>query len=51
MKFIRVNMTNKTIDTEDVPDAYKGLGGRGLTSVLINSEVPQLAIHWDRITN
>lgn len=40
MKFIRVNMTNKTIDTEDVPDAYKGLGGRGLTSVLINSEVP-----------
>ena len=40
MKFIRINMKNKTINSEDVPDAYKGLGGRGLTSVLINSEVP-----------
>ncbi len=40
MKFIRINMKNQTINTEDVPDAYQGLGGRGLTAVLINAEVP-----------
>lgn len=40
MKFIRVNMTTKEIATEQVSEAYMGLGGRGLTSVMINSEVP-----------
>jgi aldehyde:ferredoxin oxidoreductase len=40
MKFIRVNMTAKTITLEDVPQAYLGLGGRGLTSTMINNEVP-----------
>lgn len=40
MKFIRINMKNKTINTEDVPAACQGLGGRGLTAVLINAEVP-----------
>jgi aldehyde:ferredoxin oxidoreductase len=40
MKFIRVNMTEKTISIEDVPQEYLGLGGRGLTSVMINAEVP-----------
>jgi aldehyde:ferredoxin oxidoreductase len=40
MKFIRVNMNNKTIGVENVPEQYLGLGGRGLTSVIINSEVP-----------
>src|SRR5512137_2753377 len=40
MKFIRVNMSNKTIGVENVPDQYLGLGGRGLTSIMINSEVP-----------
>jgi aldehyde:ferredoxin oxidoreductase len=40
MKFIRVNMSEKTIHVEDVPEAYIGLGGRGLTSVIINAEVP-----------
>jgi len=40
MKFIRVNLTTKRIDTQDVPPAYAGLGGRALTSRLINSEVP-----------
>jgi aldehyde:ferredoxin oxidoreductase len=39
MKFIRVNMAEKTINTEDVPQDYLGLGGRGLTSVMINAEV------------
>jgi aldehyde:ferredoxin oxidoreductase len=40
MKIIRVNMSKKTIDTEDVPQDYAGLGGRGLTSIMINTEVP-----------
>lgn len=40
MKFIRVNMNKKTIVTEAVPPDYMGLGGRGLTSIMINKEVP-----------
>jgi len=40
MKFIRVNMSEKTINIEDVPQDYAGLGGRGLTSIMINAEVP-----------
>jgi len=39
MKFIRVNMTDKTIKVEDVSPEYAGLGGRGLTSIMINNEV------------
>jgi aldehyde:ferredoxin oxidoreductase len=37
---MRVNMTEKTISTEPVPDQYVGLGGRGLTSILVSAEVP-----------
>lgn len=40
MKFIRVNMSTKSIHVEDVPQDYLGLGGRGLTSIMVNSEVP-----------
>ncbi|MBW1820011.1 MAG: aldehyde ferredoxin oxidoreductase [Deltaproteobacteria bacterium] len=40
MKFIRVNMTTKQITTQDVPKEYIGLGGRGLTSIMINADVP-----------
>jgi len=40
MKFLKVNMSNKTIGVEEVPQPYLGLGGRGLTSILINAEVP-----------
>ena len=39
MKFIRVNMTDKAVKVEDIPKPYQGLGGRGLTSCLINAEV------------
>jgi aldehyde:ferredoxin oxidoreductase len=42
MKFIRVNMTDQSIRVEDVPEQYQGLGGRGLTSIMINAEVPPL---------
>ncbi|MEA3222543.1 MAG: aldehyde ferredoxin oxidoreductase C-terminal domain-containing protein [Thermodesulfobacteriota bacterium] len=40
MKFLRVNMTEKAVSVEDVPKEYIGLGGRGLTSAMINAEVP-----------
>jgi aldehyde:ferredoxin oxidoreductase len=40
MKCIRVNMGTKAVSIEDVPEGYRGLGGRGLTSVMINEEVP-----------
>jgi aldehyde:ferredoxin oxidoreductase len=40
MNILRVNMTNATIVIENVPQKYLGLGGRGLTSTIINSEVP-----------
>ena len=40
MKILRVDMSNLTLKTEDVPDDIKGLGGRGLTSVLIQAEIP-----------
>ena len=40
MKVVRVDMTGKTIRTEEVPAAYAGLGGRGITSMMINAEVP-----------
>ena len=39
MKIIRVNMTEKSIRYEDVPPGLQVLGGRGLTSTLIDKEV------------
>jgi aldehyde:ferredoxin oxidoreductase len=33
-------MSKQTVKVEDVPQAYVGLGGRGLTSIMINNEVP-----------
>ena len=40
MKFIRVDMSKKSIRSEEVPKPYLGLGGRSLTSTIINTEVP-----------
>jgi len=40
MKFLRIDLTTRTVNVEDVPEHYAGLGGRGLTSALINREVP-----------
>lgn len=40
MNFLRVNMNEQTITVEEVPQDYVGLGGRGLTSIMINNEVP-----------
>jgi aldehyde:ferredoxin oxidoreductase len=39
-KFLRVNMTDLTAKFEDVPEKYKNMGGRWLTSSLICDEVP-----------
>ena len=36
---LRINMTDQTIKSEDVPEKYKLLAGRGLTSNLIADEV------------
>ncbi len=40
MKLLRINMGSKTVTEENVPEKYAELGGRGLTAVMINSEVP-----------
>ncbi len=40
MKFLKVDMSTKSVNVEDVPQEYMGLGGRGLTSIMINAEVP-----------
>ncbi len=40
MKFINVNMKDRSINISEVPQQYIGLGGRGLTSIMINEEVP-----------
>ena len=40
MRFLRINMTSQTIHTEDVDDSYRTLGGRALTSTMVEREVP-----------
>ncbi|KPK25485.1 MAG: aldehyde:ferredoxin oxidoreductase [Nitrospira bacterium SG8_3] len=40
MKLLRVSMSNKTIKVEEMPQDYRGLGGRGLSSAIISTEVP-----------
>ena len=42
MWILRINMTDRSYRFEDVPKAYKLLGGRGLTSTFIHDEVPPL---------
>lgn len=38
-KFLRVNMASKQCVFEDIPAKYAGMGGRGLTSFIVNAEV------------
>jgi len=40
MKSLKVNMSAKTIRWDEISADHAGLGGRALTSALINSEVP-----------
>src|SRR5512135_3546616 len=39
-KIVRVNMTTLTAAVEAVPGEWAGLGGRGLTSMIVAKEVP-----------
>jgi len=39
MWIVRINMTDQTYKLEEVPERYKNLGGRGLTSTIIYDEV------------
>ena len=39
---LRINMTDLTYRVEEVPEAYKHLGGRGMTSSIVADEVPPL---------
>jgi len=38
-KILRVNMSDLSVKSEDIVEAYQGLGGRGLTSAIISGEV------------
>jgi len=38
-KILRVNMSDLSIKSEEVPEVYQGLGGRGLTSAIVSKEV------------
>lgn len=38
-KLMRINMTDRTVLLEGLPEAYKYLGGRGLTSTIVHDEV------------
>ena len=39
-KILRVNMTDRTVEYQDVPEEYRTLAGRGFTSTLVYNEVP-----------
>ncbi len=43
MWLVRANMTDLSYTVEGLPEAYKYLAGRGLTSTLVADEVPPLA--------
>jgi aldehyde:ferredoxin oxidoreductase len=38
-KFLRVDMNTQSVSAEQIPESYTMLGGRGLTSAMINAEV------------
>lgn len=40
MNFIRVNMTTKEVSQQSVPEQYRAIGGRALSSMLVAEEVP-----------
>jgi len=39
---LRLDMAKRTYHLDEVPEAYKNLGGRGLTSTIVYDEVPPL---------
>ena len=43
MKFLRLNMTERTYRLEEAPEQYRNMGGRWMTSSIVAAEVPPLA--------
>jgi aldehyde:ferredoxin oxidoreductase len=41
-KLLRVNMADRTAELQDLPEAYRYLGGRGLSSTIVHDEVDPL---------
>ncbi|MBN2339459.1 MAG: aldehyde ferredoxin oxidoreductase, partial [Acidobacteria bacterium] len=39
-KILRINLFTQTSTTEEVPEAYRSLGGRGLSASILEHEVP-----------
>lgn len=39
-RIYRVNMSDLTVQIEEIPEKWAGLGGRGLTSTIVAAEVP-----------
>lgn len=42
MWILRMNMSDRTYGLSEVPEVYRNLGGRGLTSTIVQDEVPPL---------
>ena len=42
MKLMRINMTDGSINEQEIPSEYQNLGGRALTSAIVAGEVPPL---------
>ncbi|HUV07318.1 MAG TPA: aldehyde ferredoxin oxidoreductase C-terminal domain-containing protein [Spirochaetia bacterium] len=40
MWILRISMKSRTYRLEDVPESYRGVAGRGLTSTMVHDEVP-----------
>ena len=40
MKVLRINMTDGSLQVQNIPVEYQGLGGRALTSAIVAAEVP-----------
>ncbi len=40
MKILRIDMGNQSVKWTEVPKKYLTLGGRALTSIMVNDEVP-----------
>lgn len=51
MWILRVNMTDQTFKLEDLPESYKYLAGRAMTSTIVADEVPPSVIPWVQTTN
>jgi aldehyde:ferredoxin oxidoreductase len=42
MWILRINMTDRSYRLEEMPEGYRTLGGRGLSSTIVHEEVPPL---------